>query len=118
MGCSRMVRGGLSQASWFFPPHPNAGLEGLSKHVRRVLLLWQDGNRAQEMGWEGGRRSLLLPLPCKATCTPLALWLVGQENVFFQKHKKKREHNIHQNKIPGAVRGLEQDNVQPKAGEV
>lgn len=43
------------------------------------------------MGWEGGQRSLLLPLPCKATCTPLALWLVGRENVFFQKHKTKKK---------------------------
>lgn len=81
-GCSRMGRGGLSRASRL-SPHPSAGLQGLSKHVRRVLLPWQDGKRAQEMGWEGGRTSPLLPLPCKATCTPLALWLVGPENVFF-----------------------------------
>lgn len=73
------------------------------------------------MGWKGGQTSsrdgtspLLLPLPCKAACTPLALLLLGQENIFFQKGKNENmEYTTI--KVPGGVKGQEQDKLQPKA---
>lgn len=76
------------------------------------------------MGWkgewtssQGGTSPLLLPLPCQAACTPLALLLLGQENIFFQKGKTE---NTAYTKIevPGGVRGQEQDKLQPKARDV
>lgn len=55
--------------------------------------------------WDGA--SLLLPLPCKATCTPLPLWLVGQENVFFQEGKRKRENTTSTKTKSQELRGAE-----------
>ena len=73
------------------------------------------------MGWKRGQTSsqdgtspLLLPLPCKAACTPLALLLLGQENIFFQKGEiENTEYTTI--KVPGSVKGQEQDKLQPKA---
>lgn len=58
----------------------------------------------EQTSHQGESSHLLLPLPCKAACTPLALLLLGQEHVFFLKGKKENTADTKIN-VPGGVRG-------------
>lgn len=119
----RRVTGGLLEAGGrrsltgiSAPPTPTlawrsyAGISGAEQTHREdpaALTGWEKGS-GDGMGERTSRRGessrLLLPLPCKAACTPLALLLRGQEHVFFQKGKQENTADTKMN-VPGGVRG-------------